>query len=76
MLKKIFILLLSLGIGFSIRGQKTEEIKYELVMDAFFFENKIFKPNAALLLTDKKEIKEDAKMFLAKQKKIVSLQKL
>jgi hypothetical protein len=46
----------------------TNNLQYELIMNAFFFENKILKPNAALLISNKKEIKEDAKMFLAKPK--------
>ena len=43
-----------------------KEIEYELIMNDFFFETKIFKPNAALLLSDEEEIKADAEMFLAK----------
>ena len=82
--KKIIILILSLVIVFSVAGYSiaekeakspsevtqtdTNEVQYELIMNAFLFENKIFKPNAALLLSDKKEIKEDAKIFLAKTK--------
>ena len=43
-------------------------VKYELIMNDFFFENKILKPNAALLLSDKKEVKADAEMFLAERR--------
>jgi hypothetical protein len=79
--KKIILSLSSLVIVFSLAGYSTaekesktkpkvaqidtNEVQYELIMNAFFFENKIFKPNAALLLSDKKEIKADAKLFLA-----------
>lgn len=45
-----------------------ENIKYELIMNCFHFDNKILKPNAALLITDKNELKADAEMFLAEQK--------
>ena len=45
-----------------------KSVNYELIMNAFFFKNNILKPNAALLITDKKEIKTDAEMFLAECK--------
>ena len=42
--KKIIILGLSLVIGLSVAGQNTKpESQYELIMNAFFFENKILK---------------------------------
>jgi len=43
------------------------KIEYILVKSAFFNETKILKPNAALLLTNKKEIFEDQELFLADQ---------
>ena len=53
-----------------VRPQKlvnTKDIKYELIMIASSsFEKDILKPNVALLITDKEEIKADAEMFLAK----------
>ena len=42
-----------------------KDVQYELIMNAFFFENNILKPNAALLILDKEEIKTDAEMFLS-----------
>ena len=46
----------------------TNNLQYELIMNDFFFENKILKPNAALLISNKEEIKADAKMFLSERK--------
>jgi len=82
-MKKYVSLILSLVIVFSVAGYSiaekeakspsevtqtdTNEVQYELIMNAFHFENKIFKPNAALLISDKKEIKTDAEIFLAKR---------
>ena len=43
-----------------------KNVNYELIMNAFFFKNNILKPNAALLITDKEEIKADAEMFLTR----------
>ncbi len=72
--KKVAIGVLSIAmiffvvVGFSSKFSDTKDVKYELIMNAFFFENNIQKPNAALLITDKKEIKADAKMFLTERK--------
>lgn len=82
--QKIIILLLSLAIVLPIVGYavskkaendskvqskpKANDLQYELIMDAFFFKNNILKPNAALLITNKEEIKADAKMFLSKRR--------
>jgi len=48
------------------RPRKVEDIEFILIKSAFGFDKpKILKPNAAVLITDKKEIIEDQQWFLA-----------
>lgn len=56
------------GLLLSFSGQRipiaTGKTKYIVIKDAFFNRSNIYKPNAALLITDTKEITENERLFL------------
>jgi hypothetical protein len=64
----IIILTLIVGLLFAFSGQRipftTGKTKYLVVKNAFFNRSNIYKPNAALLITDTKEIAVNERLFL------------
>ncbi len=48
-------------------GKISDDVRYELIMNAFTFPPEIAKPNAAILISNKSVIKHDAGLFLAKR---------